>query len=86
MSTYKATVIKAGNSYALRMPKKYIEDAQLVLGQKLAISSPEFRPGESLAYIRVEHVTQKLNKAYSQTDASLDLGLQRLQSRSLRKL
>lgn len=40
MSIYKTTVIKTGNSYALRVPKKYVEDAQLELGQKVQISSP----------------------------------------------
>ena len=40
MSKYKATVIKTGNSYALRVPKKYVEDAQLKLGQKADINLP----------------------------------------------
>lgn len=40
MSTYKVTVIKTGNSYALRVPKQYIEDAQLALGEKTTIQLP----------------------------------------------
>lgn len=40
MSNYSVTVIKTGNSYALRVPKKYVEDAQLSLGQKATISLP----------------------------------------------
>jgi hypothetical protein len=40
MSKYKATVIKTGNSYALRVPKKYVEDAHLNLGQKVTIQPP----------------------------------------------
>ncbi|TAK89012.1 hypothetical protein EPO04_02815 [Patescibacteria group bacterium] len=40
MSIYDVTVIKTGNSYALRVPKRYIEDAQLELGQKTAIQLP----------------------------------------------
>jgi antitoxin component of MazEF toxin-antitoxin module len=40
MSKYTATVIKTGNSYALRVPKKYVEDAQLELGQKTTIQLP----------------------------------------------
>ncbi|MBU6389591.1 hypothetical protein KGQ71_03675 [Patescibacteria group bacterium] len=40
MSTYPATVIKTGNSYALRLPKRYIEDANLHLGQKVTIPLP----------------------------------------------
>ena len=40
MNTYSTTVIKTGNSYALRIPKKYIEDAKLHLGQKISIALP----------------------------------------------
>ena len=40
MSTYSTTVIKTGNSYALRVPKQYIEDANLRLGQKVSIPLP----------------------------------------------
>lgn len=40
MSNYTATVIKAGNSYALRVPKRYIEDAKLSVGTKVSIGSP----------------------------------------------
>ena len=40
MSTYSTTVIKTGNSYALRVPKKYVEDANLELGQKVQIALP----------------------------------------------
>lgn len=40
MSKYIATVIKTGNSYALRVPKKYVEDAELKLGQKATINLP----------------------------------------------
>jgi antitoxin component of MazEF toxin-antitoxin module len=34
MNKYTATVIKTGNSYALRVPKSYIDEAQLNLGDK----------------------------------------------------
>ena len=40
MSIYTTTVIKTGNSYALRVPKQYIEDANLQLGQKVSIPLP----------------------------------------------
>lgn len=40
MSIYTTTVIKTGNSYALRVPKQYIEDAKLQLGQKVSIPLP----------------------------------------------
>lgn len=37
MSKYIATVIKTGNSFALRVPKQYVVDAKLQLGQKVMI-------------------------------------------------
>jgi antitoxin component of MazEF toxin-antitoxin module len=40
MSKYIATVIKTGNSYALRVPKNYVDDAHLELGQKTVIELP----------------------------------------------
>jgi antitoxin component of MazEF toxin-antitoxin module len=40
MSKYTATIIKTGNSYALRVPKAYIEDGSLVLGQKVELPEP----------------------------------------------
>lgn len=40
MNRYAATVIKTGNSYALRVPKNYVEDAHLELGQKVQVTSP----------------------------------------------
>lgn len=35
MNKYTATVIKTGNSYALRVPKAYIEATDLALGNKV---------------------------------------------------
>ena len=40
MSKYKATIIKTGNSYALRVPKEYIKDSNLELGQKVFLPFP----------------------------------------------
>jgi len=40
MGNYTATVIKMGNSYALRVPKAYVEQAKLKLGQKIQIDLP----------------------------------------------
>lgn len=40
MSSYTVTVIKTGNSYALRVPKAYVTDANLKLGQKVLLSEP----------------------------------------------
>lgn len=36
----KAIVTKTGNSYALRVPKSYIEDNQLKLGDVIDINEP----------------------------------------------
>ena len=40
MSNYIATVIKTGNSYALRVPKAYVEESKLKLGQKVEVGAP----------------------------------------------
>ncbi len=40
MSKYTVTVIKTGNSYALRVPKEYVEQSKLVLGQKIQVGEP----------------------------------------------
>lgn len=40
MSSYISTVIKTGNSYALRVPKEYIKHAELQLGDKAEILLP----------------------------------------------
>ena len=44
MSNYTATIIKTGNSYALRVPKSYVENAKLELGQKVQIGAPVVLP------------------------------------------
>lgn len=40
MNSYTATVIKTGNSYALRVPKEYVDNAHLELGEKVQVSPP----------------------------------------------
>ena len=40
MNSYTATIIKTGNSYALRVPKEYIERSSLELGQKIQVGVP----------------------------------------------
>ncbi len=44
MSNYTATVIKTGNSFALRVPKAYVEDAKLTLGDKADLALPVKNP------------------------------------------
>jgi antitoxin component of MazEF toxin-antitoxin module len=52
MNSYIVTVIKTGNSYALRVPKKYVQDAQLTLGQKTAIQLPVPEPKQNRTRIQ----------------------------------
>ncbi|HSW77240.1 MAG TPA: hypothetical protein VLG36_00390 [Candidatus Chromulinivoraceae bacterium] len=60
MSNYTATVIKTGNSYALRVPKKYVDDAQLELGQKATIQLPT--PQLKQNHERVQSLLQQLQE------------------------
>lgn len=66
MSKYTATVIKTGNSYALRVPKQYITAKKLKLGQKVGLpSNPALRKGnvaqaiQDLQKIADEHGVMK---------------------------
>lgn len=61
MSNYIVTVIKTGNSYALRVPKKYIDDAKLQLGQKTTIGLPSPVPQQNRK--RIQEVLQQLQAA-----------------------
>lgn len=40
MNSHTATVIKTGNSYALRVPKQYVVQSNLKLGQKVQVGAP----------------------------------------------
>jgi antitoxin component of MazEF toxin-antitoxin module len=52
MSNYTATVIKTGNSYALRVPKAYIENAKLNLGDKADLALPQKHTPQDKAKIQ----------------------------------
>jgi antitoxin component of MazEF toxin-antitoxin module len=58
MDKYTATVIKTGNSYALRVPKRYVEDAQLKSGQKTIIALPIPEPKQNRG--RIQEVIRQL--------------------------
>ena len=58
MNKYTATVIKTGNSYALRVPKKYVEDAHLKSGQKTVIALPILEPRQDRN--RIQEVLRQL--------------------------
>lgn len=60
MNRYESTVFKTGNSYALRVPKRYIEDAHLKVGDKAAIALPT-----STAKQNHERIQQILKEAQS---------------------
>ena len=60
MNKYTATVIKTGNSYALRVPKRYVEDAQLKSGQKTVIALPIPEPKQNRA--RIQAIIRKLQQ------------------------
>ncbi len=58
MSNYTTTVIKTGNSYALRVPKDYIKDSNLKLGQKAVIGPPI--PNQKQNHQRIKDAVLKL--------------------------
>lgn len=63
MSKYTATIIKTGNSYALRVPKAYVEEANLVLGQKVQLDRPQPAPRafDPAAFGAAMRAVQQLN-------------------------
>ena len=60
MNKYVATVIKTGNSYALRVPKRYVEDAQLKSGQKTMIALPIPEPKQNRE--RIQDIISQLQE------------------------
>lgn len=66
MSKYIATVIKTGNSYALRIPKKYMEDARLSLGQKATIQLPTLEKEQN--HDRIQGLLKQLQRLGSYSD------------------
>jgi antitoxin component of MazEF toxin-antitoxin module len=75
MSNYIATVIKTGNSYALRVPKKYVEDAQLVLGQKATIQLPTPQPKQDRK--RIQELLKQLQEIGAYKDIKDPVAWQR---------
>ena len=60
MPNYTVTVIKSGNSYALRVPKRYVDDAQLALGQKTTIPLPTPEPRQDRT--RIQELLRRLQE------------------------
>jgi len=75
MSKYTATVIKTGNSYALRVPKKYVEDAKLKLGQKADIELPTLQPKQDRN--RIQQLLKELQESGAYKDIADPVAWQR---------
>jgi antitoxin component of MazEF toxin-antitoxin module len=65
MNTYIATVIKTGNSVALRVPKQYADAAKLVPGDKVNLQLPRKQKEQDRA--KIKRIVEKLQelRAYS---------------------
>ena len=75
MSNYTVTVIKTGNSYALRVPKKYVEDARLTLGQKTEIALPVPQPKQNRT--RIQEIIRQLQELGAYKDIKDPVAWQR---------
>jgi antitoxin component of MazEF toxin-antitoxin module len=75
MNKYDVTVIKTGNSYALRVPKKYVEDAKLVLGQKTTIQLPT--PPMKQDRAKIQRVLKRLQEIGAYKDIKDPVAWQR---------
>lgn len=58
MNKYTATVIKTGNSVALRVPKQYAQDANLSIGEKVDLQLPLRQKKQDSA--KIQHLIRKL--------------------------
>lgn len=58
MSSYTATVIKTGNSLALRIPKEYAKEANIVPGEKVTLPLPTKQKQQNRA--RIKQLINKL--------------------------
>ncbi len=65
MNQYTATVIKTGNSVALRVPKQYAQDARLSIGEKVQLSLPNKIVKQDRAAIERAIVKLQSIKAFS---------------------
>jgi antitoxin component of MazEF toxin-antitoxin module len=63
MNTYTATVIKTGNSIALRVPKEYAMDAHLTPGDKVLLPLPSKQKKQDRA--KIARIIAKLNELHA---------------------
>jgi antitoxin component of MazEF toxin-antitoxin module len=63
MNTYTATVIKTGNSVALRVPKQYAQDAKLTPGDKVRLPLPtKHKPQD---HAKIKRLISKLQEMHA---------------------
>lgn len=62
MSKYIATVIKTGNSYALRVPKSYIDEGQLNLGDKTTLPPAQKKQPQDQNRAEIQQAIRNLQK------------------------
>jgi antitoxin component of MazEF toxin-antitoxin module len=58
MSIYEATVIKTGNSIALRVPKRYAQDADITPGDKVNLKLPQKHRYQN--HLKIQQIITKL--------------------------
>ena len=75
MNTYNATVIKTGNSIALRVPKEYAKDAHLVPGNKVLLPLPVKQKKQDRA--KIERIVVKLQGMHAYGDIKDPIAWQR---------
>lgn len=63
MNIYTATVIKTGNSLALRVPKQYAQDARLHLGEKVLLPLPSKQQEQDRA--KIERIIVRLQEMHA---------------------
>jgi antitoxin component of MazEF toxin-antitoxin module len=76
MNKYTATVIKTGNSYALRVPKQYVDDAALTLGQKVQVSEPLLAP-KAQNRKAIQQAIKRLQQVHAYSDIKDPVAWQR---------
>ena len=75
MSSYTATVIKTGNSLALRVPKEYAQEAHLIPGEKVKLPLPTKQKQQNRT--RIKQLIAKLHEIHAYQGIADPLAWQR---------
>jgi antitoxin component of MazEF toxin-antitoxin module len=75
MNTYTATVIKTGNSVALRVPKQYADAAKLVPGDKVNLQLPSKQKKQDRA--KITRIVEKLQELHAYSSIENPVAWQR---------